>query len=397
MSAQALVDEPLEALAIVRDEIAAFVEADASGNIATVVGHMAGGLVGDQVDLDPLLVDVLEEVDHVATVGDRERFHAIGRLQHPPHGLAEILRGSGDPALGMTGFDARRIHLGDDARPTGDLESSRLGSRHTAEPRGNEFTASEVSVLRDTQIEPAGIQKSDTGAVHDSLGADIHPTTRGHLPIVDAAQGSQTVEVLGRVEHTDHQAIGDDRPGRLGARMEEAQWVAGADHQGLILFHDLKVALDQAILHPILADLAGLAVCHELVGIERDIEIEVIVDHHLHGPPFEGQALVSIDGSAPDTTGWAVAIAVDSPHRAKLVDELGCNNRVVLFWDVSERVPHSQNGVAAVEVTAAARCAAHTRVEGLDLRKLLELDGRGLGAHRSFSVAGHSHGDFLLA
>jgi len=54
-------------------------------------------------------------------------------------------------------------------------------------------------------------------------------------------------------------------------------------HQSLVRAHHLQVFHDELILHPVLADLAGLAISHELIRIKGDIKIQIVVDHHLQG------------------------------------------------------------------------------------------------------------------
>ena len=59
-----------------------------------------------------------------------------------------------------------------------------------------------------------------------------------------------------------------------------------------------EVFLDQAVLHPVLAHLAGLAVGDQLIGIEGDVEVQVVVYHHLEGLALDAGALVLVDGLA---------------------------------------------------------------------------------------------------
>ncbi len=170
----------------------------------------------------------------------------------------------------MAGFDPGRVDLGDDAGAAGNFQRLGLCARHSTEPGGDEGLAGKVAVVRYSEVEPAGVEKRDVGSVDDALGADVHPAAGSHLAVVDAAQSGQAVEIFRRVEEPDHQPIGDDGARRLGARRKEPERVAGADDKSLGVIHDLEVALDELVLHPVLADLAGFSIGHELVGVEGD-------------------------------------------------------------------------------------------------------------------------------
>ena len=287
----------------------------------------------------------------------------------------EVVGDPADPALGVAGLDPRGVDLGDDPRAAGDLQRLGLGAGHPAEPRGDKGVAGEVAVLGHAEIEPAGVEQGDVGAVDDALGADVHPAAGGHLTVVDAAQGGEAVEVLGGVEHPDHETVGDDGSRRFGARGEEPHGVARTDHEGLGVVHDLEIALDEQVLHPVLTDLAGLTIGDELVRIERDIEIEVVLDHHLHGLGLGDLAGVAIDGATREAAVRAVAVAVDPAAGAQFFEELGCDHRVVLRGHIAQGVGERDLGFAAVEGAAAIGGAADSRLERSGLGKLGQLDG----------------------
>jgi len=175
------------------------------------------------------------------------------------------------------------------------------------------------------------------------------------------------MEIFRRIEEPDHQPIGDDGARRLGARGEETEGVAGADHQGLGVVHDLEVALDEQVLHPVLADLAGFTIGHQLVGVEGDIEVQVVVDHHLHGLCFGDAANVGVDGPAGDLAVGPEAVAVDPAPGAKLFEELRRHHLVVLFRHVTQRVLEGDDGVVAIEVIAAIRRPTDPGLEILGL------------------------------
>jgi len=194
------------------------------------------------------------------------------------------------------------------------------------------------------------------------------------------AQGGQAVEIVRCVEEPDHQPIGDDGARRFGARWEETERVAGADHQGLGVVHDLEVALDEQVLHPVLADLAGLAVGHKLVGVEGNLEVEVVVDHHLHCLRFGDAADVGVDGPAGDLARGPVAIAVDPAPGAKLFEELRRHHLVVFRRHVAQRILQRDDSVVAVEVKTAIWCPTDPGFEIRGLWQLSQLDSQnGLG------------------
>ena len=89
--------------------------------------------------------------------------------------------------------------------------------------------------------------------------------------------------------------------------------------QSLLVSHDLQVLLDQAVLHPVLADLAGLTVGDQLIGIQSDIEVQVVVDHHLEGLALGALALVLLDGLAVDAALGTVAVGRNSPKRSSVI------------------------------------------------------------------------------
>ena len=99
---------------------------------------------------------------------------------------------------------------------------------------------------------------------------------------------------------------------------EESQRVSGLHYKSLVLGDDLQVLLDKEVLHPVLADLAGLAIGHQFIGVEGHREVEVVVDHDLHGPALDAFALVGVDGEAVEGAFGPEAVAVDPAARAEL-------------------------------------------------------------------------------
>ena len=196
------------------------------------------------------------------------------------------------------------------------------------------------------------------------MGTDVHPAPGGHLSVVGDAEGRRDVEVLLVVEHAHHEAVGDDGARRVGMALEEPEGMPRLDDQRRVALDLLEIALDEAVLHPVLADLAGLAVGDELVGVEGDLEVEVVVDHHLEGSALDALAFVLAYRPAADRARGPEAIAVDPPSRPKLGEELGRHLLLPFGLDVAQGVREGCLLLRWREGRVALGRAAHERVEG---------------------------------
>ena len=223
----------------------------------------------------------------------------------------------------------------------------------------------------------------------DALRADVHPAAGGHLTVVGDAERGGAVEVLLIVEGADHQAVGDDDAGRHLVGVEQAQRMAGHDDQRLLVGQLLEVLLDEAVLHPVLADLTGLTVGDQLIGIERNVEVEVVVDHDLNGAALDALALVLVDGLAVELALGTEAIAVDAAVLLELGGELLGHLLVMVGVDVAQSVLDGERLIGLGQVGFAAGCAAiagfHLRVLG---KIVVQLDRHGF-------VSEIDHGVFL--
>ena len=165
--------------------------------------------------------------------------------------------------------------------------------------------------------------------------------------------------------------------------------MAGHDDQRLLVGQLLKVLLDEAVLHPVLADLAGLTVGDELIGIQSDVEVEVVVDHDLNGAAFDALALVLVDGLAVELALGTEAIAVDAAVLLELGGELLGHLLVMVGVDVAQSVLDGERLIGLGQVGFAAGCAAiagfHLRVLG---KIVVQLDRHGF-------VSEIDHGVFL--
>ena len=167
-------------------------------------------------------------------------------------------------------------------------------------PADTNRAAGQVAVLGDAQLQTAGVEQGVEGAVDDALGPDVHPAAGGHLAVVGDAQGGGAVEGFfwSSKVPTIRPLVMMTRGARSCGLWNRPRGWPDFDDEGLVVGEDLEVLLDQAVLHPVLADLAGLAVGGQLIGVEGDVEVEVVVDHDLDGPALDAGALVLVDGLA---------------------------------------------------------------------------------------------------
>jgi len=217
----------------------------------------------------------------------------------------------------------------------------------------------------------ARVEQGVVSAVHDALGTDVHPAARGHLSVVGYADGSGPAEVVRVVEHADHKAVGEDdaRRRRMGA--EESQRMSGLEDQGLVGGEDFKVFLDEEVLHPVLADLPRLAVCDELIGIQGNIEVQVVVDHDLNGAAFDAVSPILVDGLSVQGARRTEAVAVNAAVLFQLLREFPRHLFVIPGMDVAQRVFYRQRPIRLAEMRLAPRRPAIARIHGGILRQLL--------------------------
>ena len=317
--------------------------------------------------------------------GSRRRWHSPAAAKASAGLSADPVH----PALVEARAHPRRVHFGDDADPARDDGGLALGPAHAPQARAHEQPPGQVLLRRDPELGPAGVQEGAVGPVHDALRPDVHPAPGGHLPVVGHSERHRAVPVLLVVEAAHHERVGDDHPRRLGRGGEEPDRVAGGDHERLLARQHFEVTLDQPVLHPVLADLPGLAVGHELIGVERDLEVQVVVDHDLEGPAFDAAARVMVERAAGDRPRRPEAVAVDAAAGGELPQELRGQRRVPFRRHVAQRVLQRELGVRPREVEAAHGRAADARGE-LRLGRQpvahgLEPDGHGV----SDDVVGH--------
>ena len=169
---------------------------------------------------------------------------------------------------------------------------------------------------------------------------------------------------------------------------EKADRVARFDDEGLLLGHGPEVRLQQAVLHPVLAHLACLAVGDQFIGIEGHVEIEVVVDHDLAGPALDAIAGVRINGVSLDRPRRPEPVGIDPAHREKLVEKLGGEPAVPALGHVTQGVLEGEDGLGPAQGELPLR------------RPSYPLDKRGRGGKtldHCIQSDSHSLGDSLIA
>ena len=128
--------------------------------------------------------------------------------------------------------------------------------------------------------------------------------------------------------------------------------MAALHDQGLVLGQFLQIHFEEAVLHPVLADLSRLAIGHQLVGVEGDVEGQVVVYHHLEGFPFDALAFVLVDGFRLEVSFRAIAVAVDAAAGPELFEEFGCQLFVQFVGDVAQGILQGRGGLRRIEGVA---------------------------------------------
>src|SRR5659263_571879 len=203
------------------------------------------------------------------------------------------------------------------------------------------------------QIFIVGYAKFLASRVHDgverpvdySLRADVHPPACSHLPIVRNAHLLSNVPVVTVVKHAYHEGVRDHDPRAFGPGPEESYRVPRFHDESLVVRQHLKILLEQPVLHPVLTNLSCLTIGHKLIGVQCDIEVQVIVDHHLKGFPFDAVAFVLIDGLAPDMALRPETIAVDPSPGAQFLQEFRSHHLMQLLWYIAKCVLQRHNSL----------------------------------------------------
>ena len=224
--------------------------------------------------------------------------------------------------------------------------------------------SAQIAVLRNAQNLAARVEQGVEGAVDDALRPNVHPAAGSHLAVAGNAHCGGLGPVVRIVEHTDHQAVGDNHAGAGLMGLKQTHRVAGHHDKRLFVSQRFQIFFDQLILHPVLADLAGLAVGNQLVGVQGHFVVQVVIDHDLERLAFYTVALVLVDGLAVDAILRHEAIAVDAAPCHQLLQELRSKLLVKLFRNITQRVFQSELDLSFVQGQLTLRCAANTLFEG---------------------------------
>ena len=322
-------------------------EGQSHGAVAAVVCRMAGCLVGKQVYMYLFLYGIFQKVHHIAVIGDGNRSVTVHGLFGQRKGLRQRIRYVSHPALTVAGFNTRTIYFGYDgdcydSRRTGHLGSFGLGAAHTAQAGRDEKPSAQVTVLRDTELQPSGIQKGVESAVHNALRPDIHPPAGSHLTVIGYTHLHGCMPVLLIIIQPYHHRIRNNDARRFGFRLEESQRMPAFDNERLVIGKDFEVLFYQAILHPVLAHLPRLAVGHQLIGVQGHVEVQVVVHHHLEGLGLYAVAPILVDGLAVKRALRPEAISVDPAMLLQLPGKLPCHLQMMVRVDVPQGVADGQ-------------------------------------------------------
>ena len=232
---QGLVHQLAELLFVVGQHLGALLKGQSLRAVASVVRHMAAGLVRQQLDLDVVVHRVLQQVHDISVVGNGYGFFLLHIFLCHTERLCRVLDHQAHPALAVAGLDTGSIHLCNDSHAPCDLYGFRLCAAHPAKAAGHEQMAGQVSVLRHAQELTSRVQDGVEGSVHDTLRSDVHPASGCHLSIGGAAHSCGLCPVLRVIEHAHHQAVGHDdtRAGLVG--FEQAHGMAAHHHQGVLI------------------------------------------------------------------------------------------------------------------------------------------------------------------
>ena len=228
-----------------------------------------------------------------------------------------------------------------------------MGATHAAQTGGYKKPSAQVAVLRNAEFQSPGVQKGIESAMHDALRTDVHPPAGSHLPVIGNAHLHGCVPVLLVVIKPHHDGVRNDDARRFGLRLEEPQRMPAFDDERLVAGEDFEVLFYQAVLHPVLAHLSRFAIGDEFVGIEGDVETEVIVYHHLKGLALDAASFVFVNGLCLEVALRTVAVAVNASACTEFFHKLRSECFVQFFRDVAQGILQCRSRLCRVEGVAA--------------------------------------------
>ena len=199
-----------------------------------------------------------------------------------------------DAARDARGVD---VHADRDAVVHGDRE--RLRAAHAAESAGEGDGAGKGSV---EPLRGDGRERL-VGALQDALGADVDPRTRGHLAVHGEPELLEAAELAPVGPVADQVRVGEEHAWRPLVRLHHADRFARLHEHGLVVLQRRERADDRVEAVPVARGLAASAVDDELVGVLRDLGVEVVLQHPERGllRPAEGVQFCAAEG--PDGPG----------------------------------------------------------------------------------------------
>ena len=386
-----LINQLAELLSVVGKELGSLFEGNACRAVTAVVRNVAGSLVGQKLDVLIVVNCILQKVYDVAVERDGHGLFLLHVLVCDGKCFLRSLSNLADPSLAVSGLDSGVVNLSDDTYAACDLDSLRLSAAHAAETGSYEEVACQVALLRNTEVLTACVQDGVEGSVYDTLRSDVHPAACGHLAVAGASHCSESCPVLQVVSLADKKAVGDDDTRSLLVGVEKAQRMAGHDNQCLLVGQNLKVLLDQLVLHPVLAYLTGLAVGYQLVGIEGDLRAQVVINHYLESLTLNAVALVFVNGLAVDFLLRHEAVSVDTASGEELFHELRSQLLMKLFGNIAKGVLQGQLLLMVGKFKISHGCTAKVRIKLRILWKYrVQFNGHAIA---DFSVCHHRNHD----
>ncbi|KAF5038827.1 hypothetical protein DSECCO2_550220 [anaerobic digester metagenome] len=183
MPDERFVNQLAEALLIIFEHFGTLCKRETLRAVAAVIRYMAGGLIGQQINVDVAIDGIFQQVDNVAIIGDGEHLFLRLCLLDPSKCLIKAVGNLADPALTVTGFDAGRIDLGHNADAARNFNGFGLCATHAAKTGRHKQVSAQIAIRRDTQHLASNVEQRIKGSMHDALRADVHPAAGRHLSV----------------------------------------------------------------------------------------------------------------------------------------------------------------------------------------------------------------------
>ena len=134
--------------------------------------------------------------------------------------------------------------------------------------------------------------------------------------------------------------------------------MTGLNNESLVFGKLFKIFFDKAVLQPVLAGLTCFAVGNKFIGVKRNLEIKVVVNHDLKSLAFNAFALVFIDGFAVNPSLGTIAIGIDSAAGFEFFHEFGSKRFMEFLGNIAQCVAQRKLSLCGSEAETSVRCAA---------------------------------------